>query len=134
MVFEPESAPNSRDEFLEWYAAQTQWKEDHSYNDPIVSSARLQSWLADMFSSYPPMNGPSAPPELPDDESMLADYSIGEQIVYVGFAWSKAQAAFEDVFRLAAKHHLGLFNASSEDSEIWLPRAGQLALAPRKFR
>jgi len=133
-VFEPEAAPSSHGEFLEWYAAQTQWKEKHSYNDPKVSSLRLQSWLADMFSDYPPMNGPSASAELPEDESRLADYSIGERIVYVGFAWSRARAAYEHVFQLAAKHRLGLIDVSSENSEIWLPRDGELGLASRNLR
>jgi hypothetical protein len=115
MVFESEAAPRDHDEFLKWYTAQTEWNEDKSYCDPGVSSPRLQSWLADMYRSYPPMNGPGAASELPEDESTLADYSIGEQIVYVGFAWSKAQAAYEDVFRLAAQHHLGFFDVSSKD-------------------
>lgn len=132
MVFDPEAAPKNHDEFLEWYAVQTKWDEEKSYYDPAVSSPQLQSWLADMYSSHPPMNGPGAPAELPEDESMLADYSIGEQIVYVGFAWSKAQAAYEDVFRLASKYHLGFFDVSSEESKVWLPQGDHLQLLTEK--
>jgi hypothetical protein len=129
MVFEPDAAPKSREEFLKWHTAQTNWNEEESYDDPAVSSPRLQSWLADMFISYPPMNGPAAPTEIPEDESALTDYGIREQIVYACFAWSKAQAAYDDVVRLAAKHHLGFFNVSSANSEVWLPLGEQLALA-----
>jgi hypothetical protein len=81
-----------------------------------------------MFRSYPPMNGPDAPEDLPQDESSLTDYSIGEHLVYLSFAWSKASVAYDDVFRLATKHRLGLFNVSSDQSELWLPHGDHLTL------
>jgi hypothetical protein len=34
MVFNKATAPKTRAEFMEWYEAQTEWKEEHSYNDP----------------------------------------------------------------------------------------------------
>ena len=40
MVFDPEAAPVDRHAFMEWYEAQAEWSEDHSYDDPSVSTPR----------------------------------------------------------------------------------------------
>ncbi len=37
--------------------------------------------------------------------------------------------AYETVFDLAAKHGVGLFNASSDKREVWMPEHGKLVLA-----
>jgi len=128
MVFEPTGAPRDHATFLRWYHSQTKWDADEIYDDPDRSSPRLQAWLAEMFCIYPPMNGPGAADELPEDESSLADYSIGEQIAHVCFAWSRASGAYDDVFRLAEKYGLGFFNVSSDSSELWFPEGGGLKL------
>jgi hypothetical protein len=40
--------------------------------------------------------------------------------------------AYMTVARLAEKHHLGLFNASSTGEEVWVPREGRMTLAHDK--
>ena len=132
MVFEPEAAPKGHSGFLEWCAEQTKWNEGHSYNDPRVTSARLRAWFLDVIRLFPPLNGVFAEKELPEDEATAADYSIGTQMIYIAFAWSKAELAYQATFDLAAKHHLGFFNISSQDEEVWLPTEGQLILAHQK--
>lgn len=130
MVFAPEAAPRDRGQFVAWYEEQCEWSEDHSYDNPDVSTPALRAWFMEMIQSFPAMNGPFASDELPEDESSLADYSVGRQIIYAGFAWSKAEEAFETTVRLAAKHGLGFFDVSSEKAEAWLPDGkGGLALA-----
>jgi len=71
MVFETGAAPKEHKGFIEWYFRQTKWSEGHSYNDPGVASARLQAWFSDMILAFPPLNGPLAKEELPDDEEPL---------------------------------------------------------------
>ena len=121
MVFAVEAAPRERAAFLEWYGEQSEWGEDHSYDDPEVSSPALRAWFMEMIKSYPPMNGPFASDELPEDESSVTDYSVGRFVIYAAFAWSEAQRAYQTVFGLAGKHGVGFFNAGSDLAEVWLP-------------
>jgi len=59
MVFEPEAVPTGHDEFLEWYARQTKWSEDHGYDDPANTSPHLRAWFQEMVQMFPPMNKPN---------------------------------------------------------------------------
>ena len=38
MVFEPTVAPKKRSDYMQCYAQQTEWAEDHSYQDHEVST------------------------------------------------------------------------------------------------
>ena len=53
MVFNKATAPQTRAEFMEWYAAQTEWKEEHSYNDPTNTLVELRNWFMDMIQTFP---------------------------------------------------------------------------------
>lgn len=129
MVFEPEAVPAAHDEFLDWYARATKWTEDHGYDNPGITSERLRSWFEDIIQIFPPMNRPK---QLPDDEGSNTDYAIGTSFIYASFAWSKAEPAYMTVARLAEKHGLGLFNASSTGEEVWVPESGKMILAHDK--
>jgi len=132
MVFEPGAVPVSHAEFLDWYAGQTKWSEDHGYDDPALSSSKLRAWFEDMIEIFPPMHGPYAKEHGAEDEASSSDYAIGADFIYVSFAWSKVEMAYMTVARLAEKHHLGLFNASSTGEEVWVPREGRMTLAHDK--
>ena len=137
MVFAPEAAPHSNSkEFLTWYQAQAKWGEGHSYDDPAVSTPNLRAWFAEIIQTFPPMNGPFAVDEdevAEEDEALVTDYSVGQQMIYAGFAWSQADQAYDETFELAEKHRLGFFDASSDQGEVWLPDAkGHLRLAYSK--
>lgn len=122
MVFDPHAAPRERSAFLEWYRVQTEWSEGHAYNDPVVTTAPLAVWYADMRRDFPNMNGPGAY-EIADDEDnpRVTDYSIGQSVIYAGFRWSEAESAYAAVRALAVRHGVGFFNASADDGEIWFP-------------
>jgi hypothetical protein len=132
MVFEPEAVPVEHDEFLEWYSRQTKWSEDHGYDDPANTSEHLRGWFHDMVQMFPPMNKPVSLDDPPVDENSSTDYAIGRDFIYASFAWSKSEAAYMTVARLAEKHRLGLFNASSTGEEVWVPGDGQMVLAHDK--
>ena len=132
MVFEPEAAPRDHQSFMEWYGKQTKWNEGHSYGDPAITSQRLRAWFADINELFPTLNGIFSEEQLPKDEVTASEYSIGTQIIYGCFAWSKVEDAYRAVFDLAAKHQLGFSNVSSNDEEVWLPGADGLVLAHQK--
>jgi hypothetical protein len=79
------------------------------------------------------MNGPATNTGSTNDMSR-SDYAIGADFVYVSFAWSEEEAAYMTVARIAEKHRLGLFNASSLGEEVWLPIEGRMTLAHDKTR
>jgi hypothetical protein len=133
MVFEPDAVPAGHSEFLDWYVRETKWGQDHGYDDPALSSDRLRAWFEDIAQIFPPMNGQSSPIQTaPKDETSSTDYAIGADFIYASFAWSKAEAAYMTVARLAEKHGLGLFNASSSGEEVWIFRDGRMTLAHDK--
>jgi len=129
-VFDMEAVPRERAQFLVWYDTQTEWGEEHGYDDPAVSSAPLRAWFLDIIAAFPPMNGPLAADDIDEDAGRATDYSVGRSFIYAAFAWSQAQDAHAIVFGLAAKHGVGFFDASSELGEVWWPDGqGALTLA-----
>jgi len=129
MVFAPDAAPRggptSRPAFLDWYDAQTEWGEDHDYDDPAVATPALQAFYADLATAFPPVLADETEPE------SGTDYTIGRALIYMAFLdWDKIDAAWESVYRLAARHELGFFDVSSDLAEVWLPdRKGGLRVA-----
>lgn len=121
MVFASEKAPKNRKAFMEWCSQQTKWKENHSYDDPKVLTPELRSWFLEIITMFPPMNGPYSPGKCPADELFLTDYSIGQYIIYAGFAWSKSELAYETVFRLATKSGVGFYDVNSKTEDVWFP-------------
>ena len=132
MVFESNAAPTSHAQFMDWYEQQTQWAEGHGYDDPTVSTAKLRAWFMEIIQSFPPLNGPLSQDDLPEDEASATDYSVGKSVIYCAFAWSKAEPAYDTVFKLAQKHGVGFFNVSSGNEEVWLPSKEKLSLAHSK--
>ncbi len=120
MVFEPSAAPKSEDEFMEWYDEQTEWSEDHNYQDHTVASKALQNWYMEMIKEFPPMNGPLASRDN-DDHPGLTSYSIGRYVIYSGFSWGMVEEAYSKVRELATKYSVGFFDVSSGDPEIIFP-------------
>ncbi|MEQ1955290.1 hypothetical protein [Mesorhizobium sp. CN2-181] len=124
MVFAPADAPRVRQAFLDWYEEQTEWSEDHRYDDTAVTTPGLSAWYGEMQLDFPDLNGPSASDLLEDDSPSVTDYSIGRSVIYAGFRWSEADRAYTSVRALAVKHGVGFFNVSAADGEIWFPPEG----------
>jgi len=57
----------------------------------------------------------------PEDKSLLADYSIGRNIVFVAVQPAQAGAALEAARELAARHCVGLYEASASPAAVRLP-------------
>ena len=122
MVFDPAAAPPKRAAFLDWYDSQTDWPDDHNYDDPSIASAPLQAFYADISAVFAPL--------ISDDDDTGTDYTIGAHVIYMSFVWDHVDQAHETITLLAARHKLGMFDPSSDLAEVWLPdRKGGLFLA-----
>jgi hypothetical protein len=125
MVFDPLEAPRDRALFKQWYERTTEWSENHSYNDPSVTTVALRAWYEDIRRMFPNMNGPDAPSDEDIDQfgHRLADYSIGRHAIYVAFAWSVAEDAYPTVREAAVAHNVGFYDVSGDegDGEIYFP-------------
>ncbi|WP_154223539.1 hypothetical protein [Marinicella rhabdoformis] len=119
MVFDPTVAPKERKDFMKWYAQQTEWEEDHSYQDNEVSTEGLQAWFKDMIEYFPPMNGPLASED--DDNPKVTDHCVGKHVIYSAFSWSVAEEAYPKMRELSIKHSIGFFDASADNGEILFP-------------
>lgn len=124
MVFEKEKAPRKRKDFMDWYNKQTEWSENHSYDDPKVSSQKLRDWFTEMIKTFPAMNGPYASDDYDNDN--VSDYSIGMDVIYVAFAWSVAEKAYKTMIDLAEKFEVAFFDVSSDNGGIYFPENGKL--------
>ena len=124
MVFRKEAAPKTRAEFMKWYEDQTEWTEEHSYDDPANTSPELRNWFMEMIQIFPAMNGPFASDD--DDNPNVSDYSVGKDVIYVAFAWSLAEQAYNKMLELSEKHGVGFFDVSSDNGDIFIPDNGKL--------
>lgn len=115
MVFAPGSAPSKRPAFLDWYEQHTDWGDDQAYDNPALSTPAMQAFFAELASEFPPAPADS-------DEETGTEYTIGPALIYMSFLdWDNIDRAHDTVFRLAAKHGLGVFDVSSDLAEVWLP-------------
>lgn len=124
MAFEISKAPKDREEFLKWYDKQTEWEEEHNYDDINLSSERLQEFYKEMIKSFPSMNGEDSPSDEeiennPELEDYLADYCIGYDVIYIAFSWSKEEEAYNVMKKLCRKHGVGFFDVSGEEKVFY---------------
>jgi hypothetical protein len=126
MVFKKLAAPKSRVDFMKWYYIQTQFTENHSYNDPANTAVGLNNWFLDMIKIFPAMNGPYSNHDDDNDNEFITGYSIGSDVIYIDFRWSVAEKAYNTTLELAEKHRVGFFDVSSDNGDILFPENGKL--------
>jgi len=123
MVFDTAKAPRAKEEFMVWFNQQSKWEEPHDYTDISVTSPPLKNWFMEMKENFPPLNGTYAPTDemIAEDEDLearLTDYSVGYDMIYVGFGWSVSEEAYLLASELAQKHGVGFYDVSSGDGKI----------------
>ncbi len=119
LAFDPAAVADA--DFPAWWEEQSQWSEDHSYDDPGVTTANLRSFYSELIQTFPPLNGPGAAAyETWSDDaelmSQMSDYSIGTSLIYGAFAWSRARTARATFTALAAKHGVAVAMVSDDGS------------------
>lgn len=119
LAFDPAAVADA--DFTAWREEQSQWSEDHSYDDPEVTTANLRSFYNELIQTFPPMNGLGAPAYETwhhDAElvSQMSNYSIGTSLVYGAFSWSQARTARATFTALANKHGVAVAMVSDDGS------------------
>ena len=121
-VFDPNIAPKDPSQFKTWFEDQMSSYTIEDYENPESLSLVLKSWFLDMRTHYPPLNPPDESHDI--DDPKLSDYCFCHNLVYVNFARSQSESAYDTMFRLAQKHRIGFFNVSSSPGEVWFPLGG----------
>ena len=139
MVFEKSKAPEGEKDFLSWYREQTEQVEEHSYDNPSVSSPALQEFFYILKDIFPPMNGASAPDSerLEKErglEERLCDYCIGRDIIYLSFSYSVAEQARDIVRRTAWFTNAGFFDLGAESRPCFFNEVREHYLEGEWFR
>lgn len=120
MVFLPSVAPRDRDDFLDWFDAQTEWDEDHAYRDPAVCAPPLKAWFAELSAAFPMLETRRQSPR-------EAEYSLGRSMIHVVFSRPLANEAGTLVLAAAERQGLGAFDAGSDEGTLWRPgKSGKL--------
>lgn len=128
MVFSKKKRFNTYEKFIKWYDEVTEWKEDLDYDDYRHATPELQQWFLAMKDIVPPLNGEFATSsvELRKGEFQEADYSIGREAIYVAFAWSDAEKAYQLVKEKAKEFDLAIYDPSG-DGRVIYPDGGELS-------
>ena len=124
LIFEPDVVTD--EDFPQWWEQVSRWEEPRDYYTTEGSTPAIRSFYRDLVRTFPPFNGPDA---LSDDEVdarlaqglPVADYTIGEDLVYVGVSWSAANALVTTVGELAWTHRLAVAYVSDDGAIVRPP-------------
>jgi hypothetical protein len=114
MVFQQDSAPSNKIDFMKWYESQTYWVDSRDYNDPRNTSENLWNLFIEMIRSFLPLNGPYRTEDI--DNPNASDYSLGSEIIYVAFSWSVVENARQIMMNLAEIYQVGFLDLNDEPS------------------
>ena len=124
LIFEPDAVTD--EDFPQWWEQVSRWEEPRDYDTTEGSTPAIRAFYRDLIRAFPPFNGPDA---LSDDEVdarlaqglPVADYTIGEDLVYVGVSWSAANALVTTVSELAWTHRLAVAYVSDDGAIVRPP-------------
>ena len=108
LIFEPDSATD--EDFPRWWKqVVSQWDEPYDFSTIEGSTPAIRAFYRDLIRVFPPFNGPYALTEEELDareaEGLpVADYTIGEDFIYIGVSWSAADALVVTISELAQRY------------------------------
>ena len=104
----------------------SQLGEPRHYDSIERATPAIGSFYRDLVRTFPPFNGPDALSDEEVDARLaqglpVADYTIGEDLVYVGVSWSAADALVTTVSELAWTHRLAVAYVSDDGAIVRPP-------------
>lgn len=130
MVFNKDKPFTNKAEFLAWYDKFTEYEEEVVYSDYKHTTQALQNFFLELIKYYPPLSGEFCDEDTLDEfeeqGNFGLEFSIGKDGIYLAFAWSNADEAYDKVRELAIKHQVGFFDVSSNDGDVIYPNGDEL--------
>lgn len=114
MIIEPTTVPTSTHAaFMTWYEETTEWNDDRDYSTTDGSTDAIAAFYNAITEHFPDLN---AADDLDDedeiDDDTAADYTIGDDFLYIGFGYAVAEDAAQRCLELAKANNLAFIDIS----------------------
>ena len=124
LIFEPGVVTD--EDFPQWWDRVSRWEEPHDYDSIERATPAIRSFYRDLVRAFPSFSGPDAPRDDEGDARLaqglpVADYTIGEDLVYIGVSWSVANALVVTAGELAWTHRLAVAYVSDDGAIVRPP-------------
>lgn len=128
MIIEPTTVPTSTHAaFMSWYEETTEWSDDQDYSTTDGSTDAIAAFYNAITEHFPDLN---AADDLDDedeiDDDTAADYTIGDDFLYIAFAYAVAEDAAQRCLELAKANNLAFIDISATTT-IHFPDGSTLA-------
>lgn len=132
MIIDPTTVPTTHSEFMAWYEETTEWNSERDYSTTDGSTDAIAAFYNAITQYFPVLN---AAEDLDDDDEddedefdddAAADYTIGDDFIYIGFGYEVAEDAAQRCRDLAKTNNLALVDVSGT-STIYMPNGETIA-------
>lgn len=114
MIIEPTTVPTSTHAaFMTWYEETTEWSDDRDYSTTDGSTDAIAAFYNAITEHFTDLN---AADDFDDedeiDDDIAADYTIGDDFLYIAFAYAVAEDAAQRCLELAKANNLAFIDIS----------------------
>lgn len=126
MIIEPTTVPTSTHAaFMSWYEETTEWSDDRDYSSTDGSTDTITAFYNAITEHFPDLNAADDLDD-EDDDDTAADYTIGDDFLYIGFDYAVAEDAAQRCLELAKANNLAFIDISGTTT-IHFPDGSTLA-------
>lgn len=126
MIIEPTTVPTSTHAaFMSWYEETTEWSDDRDYSTTDGSTDSIAAFYNAITEQFPDLNAADDLDD-EDDDDTAADYTIGDDFLYIGFDYAFAEDAAQRCLELANANNLAFIDISGTTT-IHFPDGSTLA-------
>lgn len=126
MIIEPTTVPTSTHAaFMSWYEETTEWSDDRDYSTTDGSTDSIAAFYNAITEHFPDLNAADDLDD-EDDDDTAADYTIGDDFLYIGFDYTVAEDAAQRCLELAKANNLAFIDISGTTT-IHFPDGSTLA-------
>ena len=126
MIIEPTTVPTSTHAaFMTWYEETTKWSHDRDYSTTDGSTDSIAAFYNAITEHFPDLNAANDLDD-EDDDDAAADYTIGDDFLYIGFDYTVAEDAAQRCLELAKANNLAFIDISGTTT-IHFPDGSTLA-------
>lgn len=126
MIIEPTTVPTSTHAaFMSWYEETTEWSDDRNFSTTDGSTDSIAAFYNAITEHFPDLNAADDLDD-EDDEDTAADYTIGDDFLYISFDYAVAEDAAQRCLELAKANNLAFIDISGTTT-IYFPDGSTLA-------